>query len=60
MPHQMALGTDGNTLYVGKHGRRIDRIVTSTRNRCTGGVIFPPVPRSGTSNGFTRDRWPWG
>ncbi len=25
MPHQMAMGSDGNTLYVGQHGRGIDQ-----------------------------------
>jgi len=59
MPHQMAMGTDGNTLYVATR-RRIHRHRGPERATGDGGVIFPPVPRSGTSNGSTRARWPWG
>jgi hypothetical protein len=52
MPHQMAMGTDGNTLYVGNTGGESISIVDLTQEQVTGGVIFPPVPRSGTSNGI--------
>ena len=52
MPHQMAMGTDGNTLYVGNTGGESIGIVDLNAQQVTGGVIFPPVPRSGTSNGI--------
>jgi len=50
MPHQMALGTDGNTLYVGNVGGESISIVDLTLGRVVDSVVFPPVPRSGTSN----------
>jgi YVTN family beta-propeller protein len=52
MPHQMAMGTDGNTLYVGNTGGESIGILDLTQEQVTGSVIFPPVPRSGTSNGI--------
>ena len=52
MPHQMAMSTDGNTLYVGNTGGESIAIVDLNAQQVTGGVIFPPVPRSGTSNGI--------
>jgi hypothetical protein len=52
MPHQMAMGTDGNTLYVGNTGGESISIVDLNQGQVTGGVVFPPVPRSGTSNGI--------
>jgi DNA-binding beta-propeller fold protein YncE len=52
MPHQMAMGTDGNTLYVGNTGGESISIVDLNAQQVTGGVVFPPVPRSGTSNGI--------
>ncbi|MGA9626731.1 MAG: hypothetical protein WBQ65_19815, partial [Bryobacteraceae bacterium] len=52
MPHQMAMGTDGNTLYVGNTGGESIGIVDLNAQQVTGGVVFPPVPRSGTSNGI--------
>jgi hypothetical protein len=50
MPHQMAMGTDGNTLYVAHTGGESIGIVDLTLGRVVDGVVFPPVPRSGTSN----------
>ena len=52
MPHQMAMGTDGNTLYVGNTGGESISIVDLNAQQVTGSVVFPPVPRSGTSNGI--------
>lgn len=52
MPHQMAMGTDGNTLYVGNTGGESISIVDLNGEQVTGSVVFPPVPRSGTSNGI--------
>lgn len=50
LPHQMAMSTDGNTLYVGNTGGESISIVDLTLGRVVDGVVFPPVPRSGTSN----------
>ncbi|HXB73138.1 MAG TPA: hypothetical protein VNY05_33180 [Candidatus Acidoferrales bacterium] len=50
MPHQMAMSTDGNTLYVAHTGGESIGIVDLTLGRVVDGVVFPPVPRSGTSN----------
>jgi YVTN family beta-propeller protein len=52
MPHEMAMGTDGNTLYVGNTGGESISIADLNLGQVTGGVVFPPVPRSGTSNGI--------
>ena len=47
LPHQMALGTDGSTLYVGNTGGELISIVdlSQTPARTTGTVNFPPLPR---------------
>ena len=50
MPHQLAMSTDGNTLYVGNTGGESISIVDLTLGRVVDSVVFPPVPRSGTSN----------
>ena len=50
MPHQMALATDGNTLYVGNTGGESISIVDLSLGRVVDSIVFPPVPRSGTSN----------
>jgi hypothetical protein len=50
MPHQMALGTDGNTLYVGNVGGESISIVDLNLGRVVDGVVFPPIPRNGTAN----------
>jgi YVTN family beta-propeller protein len=50
MPHQMAMGTDGNTLYVGNTGGESISIVDLNLGRAVDNVAFPPVPRSGISN----------
>ncbi len=53
LPHQMALSTDGNTLYVGTTGGELISIVDLTQNPpvFTGYINFPPLPRqaSGTN-----------
>lgn len=48
MPHQMALGTDGVTLYVGNTGGESISIVDLDRGRVVDNVVFPPIPRNGT------------
>jgi len=40
MPHQMAMGTDGNTLYVGNTGGESISIVDLNAQQVTGGVVF--------------------
>ena len=50
MPHQMAMGTDGKTLYVGNTGGESISIVDLDLGKVVDGVIFPPVQRNGTAN----------
>jgi YVTN family beta-propeller protein len=47
LPHQMALSTDGNTLYAGTQGGELISIVDLTQDppAFTGYVNFPPLPR---------------
>ncbi|MEO7649665.1 MAG: hypothetical protein ABIZ80_04305 [Bryobacteraceae bacterium] len=47
LPHHMALGTDGATLYVGNTGGESISIVDPDLGRVTGSVEFPPLPRQG-------------
>jgi DNA-binding beta-propeller fold protein YncE len=50
MPHQMAMAGDGKTMYVGNTGGESISIVDLDLGRVVDGIVFPPVPRSGTSN----------
>jgi len=50
MPHQMALGTDGNTLYVANTGGESISILDLTLGQVVDNVVFPPTPRNGTVN----------
>jgi YVTN family beta-propeller protein len=47
MPHQMAMSTDNNTLYVGNTGGELISIVDLTQNPPvqTGYVVYPAIPR---------------
>jgi YVTN family beta-propeller protein len=47
LPHQMAMSSDGNTLYVGNTGGEVISIVDLTQDppAMTGYVNFPPLPR---------------
>ena len=47
LPHQMALATDANTLYVGNTGGELISTIdlSQTPARTTGTVNFPPLPR---------------
>ena len=45
LPHQMAMSTDGNTLYVGNTGGELIDIVDLTVNLDVGHINFPPIPR---------------
>ena len=49
LPHQMALGTDGTTLYVANTGGESISIVDLDLVRETGQVEFPPIPRAGNA-----------
>jgi uncharacterized protein (TIGR03437 family) len=44
LPHSMAFGTDGVTLYVANSGSEVISIVDLDRGRQTGLVRFPPLP----------------
>jgi YVTN family beta-propeller protein len=47
MPHQMALTSDSNTLYVGNTGGENVSIVDLTQMAVVGKVAFPAIPRQG-------------
>ena len=49
MPHQMAMGLDGNTLYVGNTGGESISIVDLNQQRVVDSVIFPPLQRNSTA-----------
>ena len=50
LPHQMAMGLDGNTLYVANTGGESIAIVDLTQQLVTGSITFPPIPRLGDAN----------
>ena len=50
LPHQMAMGLDGNTLYVANTGGESIAIVDLTQQLVTGAINFPPIPRLGNAN----------
>ncbi|HTB16099.1 MAG TPA: hypothetical protein VK752_31230 [Bryobacteraceae bacterium] len=50
LPHQMAMGLDGNTLYVANTGGESISIVDLTQQLVTGSITFPPIPRLGNAN----------
>jgi YVTN family beta-propeller protein len=45
LPHQMALSTDGNTLYVASTGGELIDMVDLTIQKDVGHISFPAVPR---------------
>ena len=49
MPHQLAMGSDGNTLYVGNTGGESIGVVDLNLQQVVNTVAFPPTPRNGTS-----------
>ena len=51
LPHSMAMGTDGTTLYVGNTGGESLSIVDLDLERVVGQVEFPPLPRQGGGAG---------
>jgi YVTN family beta-propeller protein len=50
LPHQMAMGLDGSTLYVANTGGESIAIVDLNQQQVTGNINFPPIPRLGNSN----------
>ena len=50
MPHQMAMGTDGKSLYVGNTGGESISIVDLDMQQVVNGVAFPAVQRNGAAN----------
>ena len=50
MPHQMAMGGDGKTLYVGNTGGESISIIDLDLGRVVDSVAFPPVQRNGTAD----------
>lgn len=49
LPHQMAMSTDGSTLYVGNTGGESIGIVDLNLQQVVGNIVFPPIPRNGTT-----------
>ena len=50
LPHMMAMGTDGTTLYVGNTGGESLQMVDLDLRQVVGSVQFPPLPRQGGGN----------
>ncbi len=46
LPHEMAMGLDGNTLYVAETGGETIDIVDLTQMAVTGRITLPPFPRA--------------
>ncbi|MCL5743666.1 MAG: hypothetical protein M1541_07035 [Acidobacteria bacterium] len=53
LPHQMALGGDGRTLYVANTGGESISVVDLKLGKVIGGIQFSPIPRSGTASPIT-------
>lgn len=53
LPHQMAMGTDGATLYVAHTGGESISLVDLDLGKVINSVEFPPIPRSGSANPVT-------
>jgi len=49
LPHQMAMSSDGNTLYVGNTGGESISTIDLNLQRVTNSVVFPPVQRNSTA-----------
>src|SRR5664279_2313001 len=49
LPHQMAMGGDGKTLYVGNTGGESISIIDLDLQRVVDSVVFPPVQRNSTA-----------
>jgi hypothetical protein len=53
LPHQMAMGSDGSTLYVANTGGESIQMVDLNQGAVTGSVAFPAIPRAGNTNPTT-------
>ena len=53
LPHQMALGLDGNTLYVAETGGETIDIVDLNAQAVTGRITLPPIPRIANATALT-------
>ena len=49
LPHQMALGLDGSTLYVANTGGESISVVDLDQQMVTGSIQFPPIPRQASA-----------
>ncbi len=49
LPHALALGLDGNTLYVANTGGESISVVDLDAGLVTGGITFPAIPRAGAN-----------
>lgn len=50
LPRQMAIATDGTTMYVANSGGESISIIDLDLLKVTGDVEFPPIPRAGNAN----------
>ena len=50
LPHQIAMASDGKTLYVGNTGGESIYMVDLDLRQVVDKVVFPPIPRNGTAN----------
>jgi DNA-binding beta-propeller fold protein YncE len=49
LPHQMAMGLDGTTLYVANTGSETVSLVDLDQQLAIGAITFPPIPRAGNA-----------
>jgi DNA-binding beta-propeller fold protein YncE len=49
LPHQMAMGLDGSTLYVANTGGESISVVDLDQQMVTGSIQFPPIPRQASA-----------
>jgi DNA-binding beta-propeller fold protein YncE len=49
LPHQMAMGLDGSTLYVANTGSETVVTLDLDAQQVTGAIQFPPIPRAGNA-----------
>jgi hypothetical protein len=49
LPHQMAMGLDGSTLFVANSGGESISVVDLDQQMVTGSIQFPPIPRQATA-----------
>ncbi len=60
LPHQTAMGTDGNTLYVANTGGESISIVDLNLQQVVGNVAFPPSRAMGPPMSLMSAAWRWG